>query len=748
MFDSPPAAPAFSLLLTAALLALPACAQAPQASDWKIAPGPLKTRWADDVSPEKPHPEYPRMQMRREAWMNLNGLWSYAVTALDAARPAAYEGKILVPFPIESALSGVARRIGKDNHLWYRRSFEIPETWAAQRVLLHFGAVDWEAVAYINGKEVGTHRGGYDPFTVDVTGTLKDGGPQELVVRVFDPSSSGQQARGKQVDKPRGIWYTPTSGIWRTVWLEPVPASWIDSLHIVPDIDAGKVKVAVKAGGGDAAVEAVVRDGGREVGRAKGTTAAPLEIAVPDAKLWTPETPYLYDLTVTLQGANPDAVESYFGMRKVSLGKTEDGVLRMLLNNKFVFQYGPLDQGFWPEGLYAAPTDEALKYDIEITKKLGFNMARKHVKVEPDRWYYWCDRLGLLVWQDMPNGNNKDEEAHKQFELEWKNVVDAYRNHPCIVVWVPFNEGWGQYDTERIAGWTQKYDPTRLVNEASGWHNKGSGDIHDIHKYRGPAMPQPEEKRAIVLGEFGGLGRPVKGHTWQSEKNWGYGGTIDTEEALTETYVGLLKRLHPMVGRGLSAAVYTQTTDVEVEVNGLMTYDRAVVKMDADKIRAAALRLHEPAPVFRTLVPDSRQQPQAWRFTAEKPADGWEKPGFDDSSWAEGPGGFGTKETPGTTVRTEWKTSDIWIRRSFELKEVPSGVVELAIHHDEDAEIYVNGVLAARLKGFTTEYEPVPMEPAALAALKAGKNVLAVHCRQTKGGQYIDAGLSEAVPAK
>jgi hypothetical protein len=745
----------------------PATVEAAPAAAWKPADSPLLSRWAKDVDPAAPHPEYPRMQMRREAWVNLNGLWDYAVTALGAGKPGTWEGKILVPFPIESALSGVKRRIGKENHLWYHRTVAIPEAWAGQRVLLHFGAVDWEAVVFVNGKEIGTHRGGYSPFTFDITGALKAGGAQELVVRVFDPSSSGRQARGKQVDKPRGIWYTPTSGIWRTAWIEPVPAPYIDALHIVPDIDAGKVRVTVKAGAGqgDVAVEAVVKDGGKEVARAKGTTAAPLAIDVPDAKLWSPDSPHLYDLRITLAGTKPDVVESYFGMRKSSMGKTGDGVLRMLLNNKFVFQYGPLDQGFWPGGLYTAPTDEALKYDLVMTKQLGFNMSRKHVKVEPDRWYYWCDKLGLLVWQDMPNPglrpdrgrrgpianqtvDDEQREGRKQFERELKEMVDAYRNHPCIVSWVPFNEGWGQYETPRIAAWMQQYDPTRLINEASGWHDCGSGDIKDMHKYRGPAMPQPEAKRAIVLGEFGGLGRPVKGHTWQAAKNWGYGGTIDTKEALTQTYVDLLLRLHPLVGRGLSAAVYTQTTDVEIEVNGLMTYDRAMVKMDIEAIRAAARKLYEPAPILKPLVPTSEAAPQTWRYVTAKPADGWEKPGFDDAAWKEGPGGFGTKDTPGTVVRTVWETQDIWIRRTFELEAAPTGLVELKIHHDEDAEVYLNGVPAAQLKRFKTGYEAMPMAREAVAALKAGKNVLAVHCKQTVGGQYIDVGLVEVVPAK
>ncbi len=588
---------------------------------WQPAKGPLATRWAKEVTPRKAHPEYPRPQLVREKWENLNGLWDYAIAEKDAAQPATWDGQILVPFPVESALSGVMKPVTEKQRLWYHRTFKLPGSWKGQRVLLHFGAVDWEAKVSVNGQEVGTHRGGYDGFTFDITDALKPSGEQEIVVAVWDPTDRGPQARGKQVLKPGGIMYTATSGIWQTAWLEPVPEGHIESLTITPDFDQSAVTLemavsrqSARRAAGRVSLKVAVLAGRKTVqtaeisieGAGAGPTRPRISLKVPEARPWTPETPFLYDLKVTLtqNGKKVDELTSYFGMHKISMSKDADGILRLCLNNKPLFEYGPLDQGFWPDGIYTAPTDEALRYDIEMTKALGMNLARKHVKVEPERWYYWCDKLGLLVWQDMPSaqvGEAKTdkvrsgrEEAAQQFETEMKAMIEQHWNHPCIVMWVPFNEGWGQYDTPRVAEMVKKLDPTRLVNEASGWTDRGSGDVKDIHSYPGPAVPKLEEKRAVVLGEFGGLGLPVKGHTWQDEKNWGYR-SFKTSEELTAAYLGLLQKLHPMTGeQGLCAAVYTQTTDCEVEVNGLMTYDRAMVKMDQAAITAAAKKLYTP----------------------------------------------------------------------------------------------------------------------------------------------------------
>jgi hypothetical protein len=588
-------------------------------AEWKPADGPLMTRWAREVSPQNAHPEYPRPQMVRQDWLNLNGLWDYAIKPKDAAKPDSFDGQILVPFPIESALSGVMKPVGPDNRLWYRRTFAVPEKWnwsaEKKRMLLHFGAVDWDATIWVNGKEVGNHKGGYDPFTLDITDALKQDGEQEILVSVWDPTNTGTQPRGKQVLKPGGIWYTAVTGIWQTVWIEPVASAHIDSLKITPDLESSEaiVQTTVVGGPGKYEVKLEVRDGARicgvgedlvEVGSAPESSELP--VGAGRDKPWTPDSPFLYELRVTLLQDDQviDKVDSYFAMREISLGKDENGILRLCLNNKPLFQYGPLDQGWWPDGLYTAPTDEALKYDIEVTKKLGMNMARKHVKVEPDRWYYWCDKLGLLVWQDMPSGDKyigrrdpdikRTEESARQYDTELTNIINAFRNHPSIVMWVPFNEGWGQFDTPRVVDMIRKLDPSRLVDNASGWTDRGVGDVMDMHQYPGPAVPRLEEKRAVVLGEFGGLGLPLPGHTWQAEKNWGYR-SFTTREELTDAYLGLIRKLHPMTGaQGLSAAVYTQTTDVEVEVNGLMTYDREIIKMDVPSVAAANKALYTP----------------------------------------------------------------------------------------------------------------------------------------------------------
>ncbi|MBX3745851.1 MAG: DUF4965 domain-containing protein [Verrucomicrobiae bacterium] len=602
-------------------------ASSPRAADaWSPAKGPLLTRWAADVHPDRVHPEYPRPQQTRPDWLNLNGLWDYSIAPRDASQPGAWDGRILVPFPIESALSGVARSVGPDQRLWYRRTFERPIAWNDRRLLLHFGAVDWETTVWVNGREIGSHRGGYDAFSFDITEALRPTGPQELVVAVWDPSDAGYQPRGKQVREPHAIWYTPTTGIWQTVWLEPVPHTAIESLRITPNYDEGTVTLEARIRSWEespapASVRFVALEGNRRVASetarvlpgADGSPAiARATLTLPDPKSWSPDSPFLYDLRAVLRrDRRPvDRVASYFGLRKIELAQDAEGTPRLFLNGEPLFQFGPLDQGFWPDGLYTAPTDEALRYDIEVTRQFGFNMARKHVKIEPARWYYWADRLGLLVWQDMPSGDRyigsrdpditRSPESGAQFEAELRAMVDGFYNHPSIVMWVPYNEGWGQWDTCRIADLVRSWDPTRLVNSASGWTDRGCGDVHDIHAYPGPAVPPVEARRAVVLGEFGGLGLPIAGHTWQDERNWGYR-SYTTREDLTEAYLALIRKLHPLTGTpGLAAAVYTQTTDVEIEVNGLLTYDRAILKFDPALL----------APIHRTLYtpPEPRQQ--------------------------------------------------------------------------------------------------------------------------------------------
>jgi beta-galactosidase/beta-glucuronidase len=569
-------------------------------SEYKPVRGNMMTRWAGHIDPEKVLPEYPRPQMVRSDWCNLNGLWDYAIVDKNQPLPGQFQGKILVPFAAESALSGVGKNVGEKNKLWYRRTFFVPEAWIGKTLLLHCGAVDWDCDVFVNGTLLGNHTGGYDPFSVDSTGALKATGPHELVVSVWDPTNKGRQPVGKQCDHPHGIWYTPVTGIWQTIWLEPVPMPYIDNLAIIPDVDNQKVTVVVEVKGEPDGLSytADARAPGFSASAASAKNKLVLDIT--DQKLWSPDSPFLYDLKVQIKQGDTviDEVGSYFGMRKISLARDDKGIMRIMLNNRFLFQYGLLDQGWWPDGLYTAPSDEALKSDVEFLKNSGMNMLRKHGKVEPARLYYWCDTLGILVWQDMPGGDyntvfkRRTPESAARFEKEWKSIIRALYNHPSIVMWVPFNEGWGQFDTARIVTMTRDADPTRLVNNASGWTDNGVGDVKDIHAYPGPEMPKVEEKRAVVLGEFGGLGLPVAGHTWQEEKNWGYRSCKNSQE-LTAAYGELMNKLRPLIARGLSAAVYTQTTDVESEVNGLMTYDREMIKMDAGYLKTRHTRLYQ-----------------------------------------------------------------------------------------------------------------------------------------------------------
>lgn len=582
---------------------------------WKPGSVGLMTRWGKSVTPETVWAEYPRPQFVRSQWMNLNGLWDFSLLPKSSVMPSEYKKKILVPFCVESALSGVGEKVTPDDRIWYRRTFQIPESWSRNRVMLNFEAVDWETAVWLNGAYLGSHQGGYDRFSFDITGYLSGTSSQELVVSVWDPTNFESQARGKQQMPQEGIWYTPVSGIWQTVWLEPVPsAAALRELKIMADIDKNNVTILPITFDPDYreyTVKISIFQNQKLV--AQGQTAvnkgATLEIENP--QLWSPDTPFLYDLKLELTGPSQEVIEqitSYFGMRKISLGQGSFGK-ELFLNNKPLFHYGTLDQGWWPDGLHTPPSDEAMKYDLEITKQMGFNMIRKHIKVEPARWYYWCDKLGIMVWQDMPSGmvvlsdpdgnklhhvqhvskdapdlNQRTQHA-AQFEYELKRMIDQHFNTPSIVIWVPFNEGWGQYDTCRINSWIKEYDPSRLVNAVSGWALRPCGDIYDIHTYQKDlTKPEIQKDRATVIGEYGGIGYPIEGHLWNPKmRNWGYQ-TYHSGEELLDNYVYKFNQIAEMKKRGVSAAVYTQTTDVEGEVNGLMTYDREVIKMPVEKL--------------------------------------------------------------------------------------------------------------------------------------------------------------------
>ncbi len=592
-------------LINYLLLALMFIGQTLYAQPWQPAGDRLKTAWSEAIDPALPLPEYPRPQMVRQQWLNLNGLWNYTVLPAGQSVPTDWQGEILVPFPIESSLSGVKKTVGSDYELWYHRTIEVPAGWRGKQVLLHFGAVDWKADVWINNIRIGGHQGGYTPFSFNITPYLTRDTKQQLVVRVWDPTDNGYQPRGKQVNQPRGIWYTPVTGIWQTVWMEPVDNAHIAHVKSVPNIDGHNVRVTAEVTGTSAAdiVEVKVLEDGRVVGIGKAAAGQEVLVQVPDPRLWSPETPFLYDVEVTLtqNGRATDRVESYVGMRKISAKRDENGIVRMQLNNRNYFQLGPLDQGWWPDGLYTAPTDEALLYDIKMTKELGFNMIRKHVKVEPARWYYHCDREGILVWQDMPNGDRSPQwqmrnyfdgkefersvVSETNFRQEWKEIMDLTYSNPSVVVWVPFNEAWGQFKTSEIVAWTKNYDPSRLINSASGGNHYDVGDILDMHNYPEPVMGLYDSKRVNVLGEYGGIGLVLENHLWEQDRNWGYVQYKTSKEA-TDVYVQYGKMLKQLIPYGYSAAVYTQTTDVETEVNGLMTYDRRVVKLTPERVRA------------------------------------------------------------------------------------------------------------------------------------------------------------------
>ena len=589
-----------------------------QEKSWSLLTDKIVTPWAEQVNVNTPLPEYPRPQLvRNNNWQNLNGLWNYSILPKGKKASTKNDGKILVPFAVESALSGVGRRVGKDSVLWYQHSITIPAALRNKKLLLHFGAVDWQSEVFVNGKSVGKHEGGFDPFSFDITKYLAKGAKQEISVRVWDPTDEGPQPRGKQVKKPDGIWYTPVTGIWQTVWLEAVPETYIVSTKHTPDIDAHTITVSAtvaEAKAGDK-IRVQALSGGKVLAEKVVGVEETAVLSLEKERLWSPADPFLYDLkfSVVRGSKDLDQVSSYFAMRKISMAPDANGIQRMLLNNKFLFQYGPLDQGWWPDGLYTPPTESAMIFDIDKLKDMGFNMIRKHIKVEPARYYYHCDKIGMLLWQDMPSGDlgngwenhpgvidratDRERTAASEgyYRKEWDQIINTLYNFPSIVVWVPFNEAWGQFKTKDISEWTMKKDPSRLVNSASGGNFTPDGHIVDLHNYPHPAMPDPAlfgAKRILVLGEFGGLGLPLTKHLWQERDNWGYQ-NFKSADSLFTKYTTFTDRIAELIPLGLSAAVYTQTTDVEGEVNGFMTYDRKVIKVEPKKLKTESDKLYK-----------------------------------------------------------------------------------------------------------------------------------------------------------
>ena len=594
------------LALTIVLLVM-CCATA---GAYQLAGDHIRTLWAENIDVNQPWNEYPRPMMQRQQWLNLNGMWSYAITDKQTAKPAAWQGEILVPFCVESALSGVGKLLDENHALWYRTSFAIPKKWdKRQRVMLNFGAVDWSAEVWVNGTRVGSHTGGYTAFSFDVTDALVRKGDNELVVRVLDATDVGYQPCGKQRSKARGIWYTPVSGIWQTVWLEPVPQTRIERVYCHPDIKAGTVAVETLSDQLAGTTEVRLIDNkGKVMARAEASLLPVLTLPQP-VKLWTPDDPNLYDIEVLLKDAKGkvvDRVRSYFAMREFGMARDSEGFMRFTLNGKPIFQFGLLDQGWWPDGLYTAPSPEALYYDIDKTRQWGFNLIRKHVKVEPELWYAHCDRVGIIVWQDMPSGDyecgqpwddwghsyyrgsvvcKRSQESIENYYKEWGEIIDQFGVYGCIASWVPFNEAWGQFNTWSVVNWTKQRDSSRLVNPASGGNLYCCGDILDVHNYPEPKFFFADPDRVLVMGEYGGIGYPVQDHTWvKSDQNWGYI-KFSSAQDVTDTYVKYAQMLIDLAQkRGYSGAIYTQTTDCETEVNGIMTYDRRVVKMQEDRI--------------------------------------------------------------------------------------------------------------------------------------------------------------------
>lgn len=688
--------------LTTALLLVAGLFASPAQAEWKPAGNKIKTRWGKEVTPENVWQEYPRPQLQREAWANLNGLWDYAITPIGTKKmPKKYDGQILVPFCVESSLSGVGAKFLPNQKLWYHTEFSVNPEWKGQEIMLHFGAVDWACEVWLNDRKVGEHKGGSDPFSFNITPLLSKSEKQTLVVSVVDPTSDGSQARGKQSLELRNIWYTPVSGIWQTVWLEPVAPTHIVSVLPTSDIDKGTItlatEIANKKGGEQLLL--TVYEKGKPIINEEFSAESPVTISVPDMKLWSPENPHLYHFDLTLKSGDKelDKTKSYFAMRKISKMQDEGGVYRIALNNEIRFLYGFLDQGWWPDGLLTPPSAEGMRYDLEYAKEIGVNVLRKHIKVEPALYYYYADSIGMLLWQDMPSGFawkekpvahvrenweqdwDRPKESAVQFEKELKSMIDNLRFFPSVAIWCIFNEGWGQYDTQRIVNWVSEYDPTRLIDGVSGFRDRNVGDIRDLHHYPDVATVLPKEipGRIMALGEFGGLGLPVENHMWVvSKNNWGYR-NINDEAELLDGYAALISEVRAGISAGLAAAIYTQITDVERESNGLLTYDREVSKMPIAKLKKLHASLFNvPSGKTTVLVSDHRHGECYKNVSLDgKPVKRMKAP-------VKGI----VLGTPITSVET------------FEIDAIPN-VLSLQTHIEGDIKIYINGKFAASFTG-------------------------------------------------
>ena len=753
------------------------------AQQWEKKTARLMTPWSEDIDPDNLFDEYPRPQMERQDWVNLNGIWDFLKT--DSASigrydaDANYDMKILVPFPIESALSGVMDTdyTNQNKGYVYKRLFTLPKEMNGKKILLHFGAVDWRCYVYVNGEEVGMHEGGYDPFYFDITSALKGQGEQELVVQIYDPTDIGQP-RGKQVVNPHFIWYTPSSGIWQTVWIEGINDSHIRDFTIVPDVDNSCVRLTVNGSTASAGkkVRISVMDGKTQIAQQIVDFDKEAVLKIDNPKLWSPDSPFLYDLKLELLSGSKvvDAIDSYFGMRKIEVG-TLRGRPYIYLNNEPFFQYGPLDQGYWPDGLYTPPSYEALYFDLDKTKELGFNMTRKHIKIEPARWYHYCDKIGLLVWQDIPNARVVyNFEGVEEFEYnnwmqqnyykELTNIIGSLKNYPSIVVWIPFNEGGGQFGGQinhslQTVNLIRQMDQTRLIDVASGFTDFEIGDIQDRHNYSLPRIADnPYNKRASVCGETGGYGMPVAGHMWGRAGN-PYA-TFQSGEDLLEALIDLNELALIQAADGMCGLVYTEITDVEIEINGFYTYDRKVSKLNADQIarfKSSVEKLYTHSSESLVSTGQQLKNYSTWRYYFGdkdfEPAAGWNsETGFDDTSWSVGLGGFGAKSNRKAVIRTPWDTETIYMRKTFVPEDMTQEQIDnlkLYIFYDDEVEVYINGVLAFSGDDEMTNYMLFDLSPESIKTIRPGeKNLIAVKSSNSSEGQFIDLGLYYEIPLK
>jgi len=732
---------------------------------WQMKTAPIMTKWSESIDPNNVLGEYPRPQLQRHDWLNLNGIWSFkTVAAKEPYSSAGFFDEILVPFPVESAISGIMQ--SQKKHVWYKRTFNVPQAWIGKRIRLNFGAVDWETELFVNGQSVGTHNGGYDPFSFDITDKLTASGLQELAVRVYDPTedaggdAGGGQPVGKQTNHPSAIFYTATTGIWQTVWAEPVADTHIRDLKMIPDIDKSRLNLTVNVDNVTAQtiVSVVVKDGTMIVASQDILANQLSSISIPNQKLWSPDTPFLYSLEIKVKNGDAitDNADSYFGMRKVSMGEW-NGKKRIMLNNKYLFNFGVLDQGFWPDGLYTAPTDSALIWDIQKIKEYGFNTSRKHIKVEPARWYYHCDRLGIMVWQDMvsmplwpgeKDNNMNDPVIRANYKIERNRTIEALKNNPSIVLWTVFNEGWGQFNTIENTKEVIALDSSRLVSCASGWDDFEVGNIIDKHNYQAPALLN-SDTRISVLGEYGGIGLYVADHAW-AYRDAIYGGEKN-DTAVCNRFNLFTERVDAYAKKlGLSAAIYTQLSDVETETNGLVTYDRKINKGLVDLIHPRIEYVIKNCSVndddFTTIFSMS----DTWKYTTVKPTDNWISKDFNDNAWATGNGGFGsTGNDVSFPSKTVWNTPDLWMRKTFNPGNLSDSQIQNIFADmliDGTIDVTINGVPAVT---FPEELIPIPehhfyhLSPAAKNAIKVNQNnVISVHCNNGVGGAYFSLGLS------